>query len=351
MDAEPVGGVLEGMAAGGHELVVHGHDPVSGLRAIIAIHSTRLGPALGGTRFRRYPTEAAALTDALRLAEGMTLKAAAAGLDLGGGKAVLVGDPLLAGPDLWAAYGRLVDRLGGAYITAEDVGTTVADMVLVAGETRWVMGLPLEQGGSGDPSPMTARGVRAAMTAAAEHLWGGADLTGRRIAIQGVGKVGSGLARLLAADGADLVVADARPEVARSVAAETGAAVADPEDVLFTEADIVAPCALGAVLSPTTIPGLRCAAVVGSANNQLAHEGDAKLLADAGILYAPDFVVNAGGIINIATEVAGAYDAAEAGRQVDGIHDTMVAIFRRADRDGTTPHEAAVAAARDRLEP
>lgn len=351
MDAEPVGGVLEGMVAGGHELVAHGIDPSSGLMAIVAIHSTRLGPALGGTRFQRYPDEASALTDALRLSEGMTLKAAAAGLDLGGGKAVIVGDPALAGPDLWAAYGRMVDRLGGAYITAEDVGTTVADMVEVRRHTRWVTGLPIDQGGSGDPSPMTARGVRAAMTAAAEHLWGTADLGGRRVAIQGVGKVGSGLARLLAADGAEVVVADARTDVARSVADAAGATVADPDEVLFADVDIVAPCALGAVLSPTTIPRLRCAAVVGSANNQLAHEGDAKLLADAGILYAPDFVANAGGIINIASEIDGGYDAEAAARRVDGIHDTMVAIFERADRDHTTPHAAAVAVATDRLDP
>lgn len=339
------------MSAGGHEMVVHGHDAASGLEAIIAIHSTTLGPALGGTRFFPYPDEATALTDALRLSEGMTLKAAAAGLDFGGGKAVILGDPRLAGPDLWAAYGRLVDRLGGSYITAEDVGTSVENMAEVGRQTRWVCGLPTSQGGSGDPSPMTARGVRAAMTATAEHLWGTPDLAGRVIAIQGVGKVGAVLAQLLAADGAKLFVADARPDAVDAVAQATGATVVDPDEVLFTEADIVAPCALGAVLSEATVARLRCQAVVGSANNQLAHESDAELLASRDILYAPDFLVNAGGIVNISTEVDGAYDPTEATRRVDGIHDTMASVYARAVRDNTTPEAAAIALAESRLAP
>ena len=338
------------MTAGGHETVLHGHDAASGLQAIIAIHSTTLGPALGGTRFFPYEDERLALTDALRLSEGMTLKAAAAGLDLGGGKAVIIGDPATAGPELWAAYGRLVDQLGGSYITAEDVGTSVADMAQVRRHTRWVCGLPADEGGSGDPSPMTARGVRAAMTATAEHLWGTPDLAGRVIAIQGVGKVGAALARLLADDGAKLVVADARTTAAAAVATDTGAVVVAPDEILFTEADIVAPCALGAVFSEATIPHLRCQAIVGSANNQLAHETDAELLAADGVLYAPDFLVNAGGIINITTELDGAYDPVEATRRVDGIHDTMVAVFDRAVEHGVTPEAAAIALAHSRLD-
>ncbi len=338
------------MTAGGHEVVLHGHDAASGLEAIIAVHSTKLGPSLGGTRFFPYPDEVTALTDALRLSEGMTLKAAAAGLDLGGGKAVIIGDPSLAGPELWAAYGRLVDRLGGSYITAEDVGTSVENMAEVHRHTQWVCGLPTSEGGSGDPSPMTARGVRAAMTASAEHLWGTSDLAGRVIAIQGVGKVGGALARLLADDGAKLVVADARRKAAESVATDTGATVVAPDEVLFIEADIVAPCALGAVLSDETVPRLRCQAVVGSANNQLAHEAEAEALAARDILYAPDFLVNAGGIVNITTELDGAYDPVEATRRVDGIHDTMVSVLARADRDGITPEAAAIALARSRLD-
>lgn len=352
MDVQPVESVLDGMAAGGHELVVHGHDPASGLRAIIAIHSTVLGPALGGTRFRAYGSEAEALTDALRLSSGMTLKAAAAGLDLGGGKGVVIGDPArLRSPALWRAYGTLVDRLGGTYVTAEDVGTTVADLVEVARHTSWVCGLPMETGGSGDPSPMTALGLRAAMRAAAAHRWGDADLAGRTIAIQGVGKVGGALARLLAEDGATLVIGDARPEVASAIAEATGAGVVDADAVLFAEADVVAPCALGAVLSATTIPRLRCEVVVGSANNQLATDDDADSLAEAGILYGPDFVANAGGIVNIAVELEGTYDPIEARRRVEGIGETMASVLRRADAESITPHAAAVALADQRLRP
>lgn len=350
MDVGPVDEVFDGMAAGGHELVVHGHDPESGLRAIIAIHSTALGPAVGGTRFRAYPSEAAALTDALRLSSGMTLKAAAAGLDLGGGKGVVLGDPArLRSPGLWAAYGALVDRLSGLYTTAEDVGTTVDDLGEVARHTRWVAGLPVEVGGSGDPSPVTAVGVRAAMRAAAAHRWGDPDLGGRTIAIQGVGKVGGALARLLAADGATLLVGDARPETASAVAEATGATVVDPDAVLSAEADIVSPCALGGVLSVDTIPALRCEVVVGSANNQLATEHDAQRLADAGVLYGPDFVANAGGIVNIAVELEGTYDPVEAHRRVEGIGDTMASVLRRADAEAITPEAAAMALATDRL--
>jgi leucine dehydrogenase len=230
----------------------------------------------------------------------MTLKAAAAGLDLGGGKAVIIGDPEVDRSEpLLEAYGRVVETLGGAYITAEDVGTTVEDMAVVARTTAHVKGLPIEEGGSGDPSPMTARGVFASMRAVAAHLWGDPVLVGRTVAIQGVGKVGAALAEMLAGTGADLIVADVDSEKCADVAKRTGAVTVDPEKILEVPCDILAPCALGGALSGESIPRLECRTVVGSANNQLATRDDAARPAAAGILYAPDFVVNAGGIVNI----------------------------------------------------
>lgn len=339
------------MSERGHELVLHGHDAGTGLRTIVAIHSTALGPALGGTRFHPYPSESAALADALRLAQGMTLKAAAADLPLGGGKAVILGDPRTEKTtSLLRAYGRVVSALGGRYITAEDVGTTVEDMLVVRETSRWVTGLPREEGGSGDPSPMTAAGVVAAMRAVAAHLWGSESLAGRRVAIQGVGKVGAALARLLRAESVRLVVADVDRARARSVATEISAEVVDAADVLEVPCDILAPCALGGVLSEATIPRLRCRAVVGSANNQLATDDDADQLAAAGILYAPDFVVNAGGLINIAVELApGGYDQEVARRRVDAIGDRVRAVLETAARDGATPTAAATAQAQARV--
>lgn len=334
-----------------HELVLHGYNAETGLRTIVAVHSTALGPALGGTRFYPYSDEWDALSDVLRLSEGMSLKSAAAGLHLGGGKAVIIGDPELGKtPDLLRAYGRIVDSLGGRYVTAEDVGTTVDDMTIVAEETRWVTGLPLEKGGSGDPSPFTARGVVAAMRAAAAYLWGEPELAGRRVAIQGVGKVGRALAGLLHHQGVELVVSDIDPQVAEPVAAETGAQVVDTHEILSVRCDILAPCALGGVLSASTIPNLRCEAVVGSANNQLVEEDDAALLNEAGILYVPDFVANAGGVINISVELEpSGYDPFEAGRRVDGIFDQTASILEEAARRNLTPLDAALRRARRRI--
>jgi glutamate dehydrogenase/leucine dehydrogenase len=278
----------------------------------------------------------------------MTYKAAAAGLDLGGGKAVIIGDPATDHSEvLMRSYGRTVDSLGGRYLTAEDVGTTTADMALIARETRWVTGVPVEHGGSGDPSPFTARGVVAAIQAAARRLWDDEDLTGRRFAVQGVGKVGSSLVTRLLAAGAEVIVADVDPAAVERAAGQ-GAKVVEGDEIFDIDCDVFSPCALGAVLDEHTIPRLRCAAVVGAANNQLATEADARRIADAGILYVPDFVANAGGIINIAEELRG-YSVDRANRAVDGIYDNTAGVLRVADKRGLEPHEAAVAVAEERI--
>lgn len=342
---------VAGVGHPSHEEVVQARDEETGLHAIVAIHSTTLGPALGGTRFYPYPDERAALDDVLRLSHGMTFKSAAAGLSLGGGKAVIVGDPDVVKTDeLLEAYGRLVDSLHGRYVTAEDVGTTVEDMVVVRRRTRWVTGLPVEMGGSGDPSPLTARGVVASMRAVSAYLWDTAELAGRTVAVQGVGKVGASLARLLAGAGCELVIADLDADTVERLAAETGARVTDPDRILNVPCDILAPCALGAVIGEGTAAGLRCRAVVGSANNQLAPGFDPAGLARRGVLYAPDYLANAGGIINISVELeAGGYSPQRAEAAVDGIFDTMTEVLFDAARRGCTPHEAAAALVRGRL--
>jgi leucine dehydrogenase len=344
-------GVFEAVAAGGYEQVLYGYDARSDLRTIIAIHSTALGPALGGTRFYPYPSEDEALFDVLRLARGMTYKAAAAGLDLGGGKAVIIGDPRTQGPEserLFRAYGRIVDSLQGRYITAEDVGTTSSDMEMIRRETRWALGIPVPEGGSGDPSPATARGVVGAMRAVAEHLWGSDDLRGRRVAVQGVGKVGSVAATLLLEAGSEVVVSDAYAPTADAVAAALGVKVVEPDEILAVDCDFLAPCALGAVLNRDTIPHLACRAIVGSANNQLLDEEDAEAIAGRGILYAPDFVVNAGGLINVSEELRG-YAADRALHRVDGIRSATAAILASAEAEGITPHAAAAVRAERRI--
>lgn len=334
-------GPLSIMVPDGFEQVAYGHDAETGLQTIVAIHSTVLGPALGGTRFWPYPDEGRALVDVCRLARGMTYKHAAAGLDQGGGKAVILGDPrTLRSDSLILAYGRFVEGLAGRYVTAEDVGTTQADMDLIRSVTRHVAGVSEALHGSGDPSPATALGVLWAMRAVATRLWGSPDLGGRHVCISGVGKVGSALADHLRAEGARLTVADVRGEVASAVAARTGAEVVQPARSHAVPCDVFSPCALGAVLDATTIPELACRAVVGSANNQLATETDAQRIQAAGVLYAPDYVVNAGGVINIAEERHG-YDRLRAEERIRGIHDTVLRVLDLADADGLTTADAA----------
>jgi leucine dehydrogenase len=334
-------GALSIMVQEGFEQVAYGHDSDTGLQVIVAIHSTVLGPGLGGTRFWPFASEEDALVDVCRLAKGMTYKHAAAGLEQGGGKAVIIGDPRTMRTDaLILAYARFVDGLAGRYVTAEDVGTTQADMDLIKTVTPHVTGTSEARGGSGDPSPATALGVLWAMKGVAERLWGSTTLEGRHVCISGVGKVGAALADHLHAEGCRLTVADVRADAATTVAERTGAAIVPAEDAHAVVCDIFSPCALGAVLSATTIPELRARAVVGSANNQLATPEDARRIDDAGVLYAPDYVVNAGGVINIAHE-RGGYDRRGAEERIRGIRDTVRRVLDLAELEGTTTAAAA----------
>ena len=344
--------VFDRIQGEGYEQVVFCQDTATGLRAIVAIHSTSLGPALGGTRFYPYPDEDAALEDVLRLARGMTYKAAVAGLDLGGGKAVVLGNPSTDKSEgLLRAYGRFVDSLGGRYVTAEDVGTTQADMDLIRRETEHVTGVSVELGGSGDPSAATAFGLLWAMKAVAERLWGGTSLTGRRIVVSGVGKVGSNLVRHLVEEKAHVIVADVVPAAVERLVQTYGVESTPVESAHAVSCDIFSPCALGAVLNPQTIPELRCAGIVGSANNQLADPSCGKLLAEAGILYGPDYVVNAGGLINIAEELSPrGYHRDRAYAAVAGIYQTTGMVLDTADSEGITTAEAADRVAERRMD-
>ncbi|WP_037862771.1 Leu/Phe/Val dehydrogenase [Streptomyces sp. NRRL S-340] len=337
---------------GGHEQVVLCQDRASGLKAVIAIHSTALGPALGGTRFYPYASEQEAVADALNLARGMSYKNAMAGLDHGGGKAVIIGDPeLVKSEELLLAYGRCVASLGGRYVTACDVGTYVADMDVVARECRWTTGRSPENGGAGDSSVLTAFGVYQGMRASAQHLWGDPTLRGRRVGVAGVGKVGHHLVGHLLDEGAEVVVTDVREEaVDRVVAAHPAVRrAADTDALIRTEGlDIYAPCALGGALNDDTVPVLTAGVVCGAANNQLAHPGVEKDLADRGILYAPDYVVNAGGVIQVADELHG-FDFDRCKAKAAKIFDTTLGIFARAKADGIPPAAAADRIAEQRM--
>ncbi|HWH00687.1 MAG TPA: Glu/Leu/Phe/Val dehydrogenase [Pilimelia sp.] len=329
--------------APGHEQVVFCQDKQSGLRAIIGIYSTALGPALGGTRFYPYASEDDALHDVLELSRGMAYKNALAGLDLGGGKAVIWGDPEQDKTEaLLRAYGRFVQSLCGRYYTACDVGTYVADMDVVARETRFVTGRSVEHGGAGDSSILTAWGVFQGMRAAAEHVWGAPTLRGRRVGVAGLGKVGKYLVAHLLDDGAEVVAADVS-ERALEWARQTHPAVAlvaDTDTLIRSDIDVYAPCALGGALDDATVPALRARVVAGAANNQLAHPGIEKLLAERGVLYAPDYVVNAGGVIQVADEIDG-FNFERAKLRATKIFDTTRQILRLAEDEGVPPAVAA----------
>ena len=338
--------ITERQTNGEHELLVTAREPESGYHGVIAIHSTRLGPAVGGTRFWDYATEEEAVTDALRLARGMTYKNALAGLALGGGKSVIIGDKRkLDREAIFRAHGRFVESLGGRYITAEDVGTSPADMEIIRRETDHVGGL-LDR--SGDPSPVTARGVFRAIQASARTRWGTDDLTGRVVAIQGCGNVGHNLARELRAAGARLVVSDTDDERVRRVVEECGARAVEPAEIYEAEADVFAPCALGGILNDRTIPLLKAEVVAGAANNQLLEARHGEALERAGILYAPDYVANAGGIINGCIELLG-WERGDARRKVEEIYDTLLRVFEIARRDGIPTSAAADRLAEERL--
>jgi len=341
-------GVFEAIGSDHHERVVVGHDQATGLRTIIAIYSTDLGPALGGTRLFPYPDDDAALTDALRLSKAMALKASAAGLNLGGGKAVIIGDRSLVTDDFWRAYGRFVDSLAGAYITAEDVGTTTDDMHLIAEETRWVVGRAAEDHGAGDPSPATARGVVRAMQAVASHLFNTDSLQGMRIAVQGVGKVGSALVEYLVDKGAEVIIADINQSAADQLVDRYGVKAVDTEDILFQDCDFLSPCSLGGAINAGSIPRLRCRAIVGSANNQLATDLDDERTADAGILYVPDFVANSAGLIHVSAELDD-FNADLVESRIAGIYGAVLSILERAAADDLTPNDAAIRFAEDRI--
>jgi len=338
-------GVFERLGDG-YEQVVFGHDPPTGLRTIIAIYSTARGPALGGTRMWAYATEEDALIDALRLSKAMAYKAAAADLRLGGGKGVIIGDSSTGKtPDLLRAYGRQVDRLGGTYITTADVGTTVDDLDVIAETTSHVTGTSR---GSGDPSPNTAHGVFHGMHAVAEIAFGEPSLEGRHVVVSGVGKVGGALARKLAAARAHVTVADIRRDAAKALASEIGADVVDASEAFAVPCDIQAPCALGPVVTDETLGSFKCRAIAGAANNQLATPEHGRALASIGIIYAPDYVINAGGLINVEDELHG-YDAERARRKAEAIAGTLRTVFEIARAQGITPSEAADRLAEERI--
>ena len=336
-----------------HEHLVVQRGSRSGQYVIVAIHSTALGPALGGVRMWHYPATIHGVRDGLRLARGMTFKAAAAGLELGGGKGVICAPPETPVQDrerlnMLLDFADLVDSLDGRYITAEDVGISPSDLVAIRERTPHVTGLPSERGGSGDPSPFTALGVESAMRACASERFGSADLAGLRIVIAGLGHVGAELSRRLARAGAELVVSDIDPRK-RALAAELGAEWVEPADEMTVACDILAPCALGGAIDADNLKRLRCGIVCGCANNQLTDEGLAETLAERGILYAPDFVVNAGGLIHVFREIRG-YSEEEARRLVLGIEGNLSRVLAAAGERSVTPLEAARDLARERLE-
>lgn len=338
--------IIEKVTNSGHEKVLFGRDSESGYRGIIAIHSTALGPAVGGARFWNYGTEEEALTDALRLSRGMTYKTALAGLPLGGGKSIIIGDnKTLKREALFRAHGRFVDVLGGRYITAEDVGTSPADMEIVRQETRHVGGL---LGLSGDPSPFTARGVFRAIQASAKYLWNNDDLSGATVAVQGCGHVGYHLAKMLGEAKANLIVADVNDKSVARVLDEVDAKVVHPDDIYGASADIFAPCALGGVINDQTIPRLRAQIIAGAANNQLLEDRHGEMLKERSILYAPDYAANAGGVFNGCRELLG-WEPERASKKVEEIYDTILRIFETAQAEGITTNKAADRLAEDRL--
>ncbi|WP_088043592.1 branched-chain amino acid dehydrogenase [Bacillus sp. EAC] len=332
-----------------YEQVVFCQDKASGLKAIIAIHDTTLGPALGGTRMWTYESEEAAIEDALRLAKGMTYKNAAAGLNLGGGKTVIIGDPRKDKNEaMFRAFGRYIQGLNGRYITAEDVGTTVADMDLIHEETDFVTGISPSFGSSGNPSPVTAFGVYRGMKAAAKEAFGTDSLEGKVIAIQGVGNVAFNLCRYLHEEGAQLIVTDINKESVQRAVEEFGATAVDPDDIYSVQCDIYAPCALGATINDKTIPQIKAKVIAGAANNQLKETRHGDLIHELGIVYAPDYVINAGGVINVADELYG-YNRERAMKKVEGVYDNIAKVIEISKRDGIPTYLAADRLAEERI--
>ena len=338
--------LFDTLAEMGHEEIVMCSDPSVGYKGILAVHSTKLGPALGGTRFWQYATDEEAITDALRLSRGMTYKNAVAGLHLGGGKSIIIGDNKTKNREkIFRAHGRFVETLGGRYITAEDVGTNTKDMSYVQLETKHVAGLA---GKSGDPSPVTAHGVFRAVQASANRKWGSDSLQGKTVAVQGCGSVGSYLAGELHEAGAKLIVSDIDAAKTARVEKATGAKVVQGDAIFSADADIFSPCALGGIINDKTIPKLKAQIVAGGANNQLLEERHGDELQRRGILYAPDYVANAGGVINVYGEVVG-WDAQRALDKADDIYDTILKVFDIAEAKKIPTYEAADRLAEQRL--
>ena len=339
--------LFDTIAGMGHEQLVICNDTSAGYRGIIAVHSTTLGPALGGTRFWQYASDEEAIVDALRLARGMTYKNAVAGLNLGGGKSVIIGNNRTADREMiFRAHGRFVESLGGRYITAEDVGTSTADMDFVHMETKNVSGLA---GRSGDPSPVTAHGVFRAIQASAKERWGSDDLSTKTVSVQGAGHVGYYLMKELHEAGATLIVTDIDAERVKQVVQEFGARAVAPEDIYAVQADIFAPCALGGIINDKTLPQLKCEILAGAANNVLLEaEKHGVALEERGILYAPDYVANAGGVINVYSELAG-WSSARSFRKADEIYDTILKVFAIAKSDRVPTYVAADRLAEQRI--
>ena len=334
----------------GHEQIVFFNDPYSGLKGIVAIHNTTLGPALGGCRMWKYTTDEEAIIDVLRLSKGMTYKASIAGLNLGGGKAVIIGNPKKDKTEkLFRSFGRFVEGLGGRYITAEDVGTNINDMENVKIETSYVTGISKSLGGSGDPSPVTAFGVYIGMKASVKQKLKKNSLKGLRVSVQGLGHVGTHLVDYLSKEGVELYVSDIDKNRVEYILNKYNCKYVKPDDILSQNVDIYAPCAMGATVNSETIKTLNCKIIAGAANNILKNPlKDSQSLEKRNILYAPDYVINAGGLINVANELEG-YDKEKAFNQAEKIYDTLMEIFKRSKKESITPHFAAALQAEDRI--
>lgn len=345
-------GVFAQMSQLAHEQVVYCHDPESGLKAIIAIHNTVLGPAAGGTRMWAYQNEQQALHDVLRLSRGMTYKNAISGLNLGGGKAVIIGDARKHKTEaLFRSFGKFIENLNGKYITAEDVGITTQDIEYVAMSTRFVAGKPEYMGGSGDPSPVTAYGVYMGMKAASKKVYGTDSLAGRTIALQGVGHVGEYLLQHLLKEDTKVIVSDFYEDRVAEICKKYNVQGIDKDQIYDVDADIYAPCALGATLNHDTLQRLKCNIIAGAANNQLENEQiHADLCKEKGILYAPDFLINGGGIMNVYYEVIGNYSKERVYKHAERIYDYLTAIFEQAERESINTHKAALQVAQARID-
>ena len=344
------GSVFGQLASMGHEQLVICYDEPTGLKAIIGIHNTVLGPALGGSRLWNYQSEEAAIKDVLRLSRGMTFKASISGLNLGGGKAVLIGDPKLKTEAYLRRFGRFVESLGGRYITAEDVNMHTQDMAYISMETKHVTGLPDVKGGNGDPSPVTAFGVYQGMKAAAKKAFGTDSLAGKKIAVQGIGQVGKRLVDYIIKEGAKVYITDVFDKKLQKVAKETRAIAVEAAEIYNVDMDIFAPCALGGSLNDDTLARLQCAVIAGAANNQLEEdERHGRMIMDKGIVYAPDFLINAGGVMHVYAEYLGGYQKDWSMHQAERIYDTCLAVLDRSSDENIPSQEVAMKMAMDRI--